>query len=341
MDNPKKEELMGSIVETKDLLTMDFPDSDPWWGDTLFAKEQKLLLTGAAGVGKTFFALNLAGALEKDEPFIGEEVYPKGNKILYIDAEVQLSKMKERIINISKKYDMSHVHFFNCQSNWGISLIEVDHVDAICDIVNENGYNIVILDCLAEFHNGDENSEHDIKTVCDSIDYIIKKTGCSIILVHHTGRSGHHPRGSSYLDGWCETWINVSKYKDSFGLYVNKSRNSETFHRTGIEFTNNFIYDWKPKEPTKQDIVDQLFLENRETTNDDISKKFKELGIDVSRQYVRKMKQRSLQNLGIKGLTEINEPVTCEEKDDIRDSIQILDNKQLMEVETVPYISKK
>ena len=92
---------------------------------------------------------------------------------------------------------------------------------------------VIVVDTLARATPGnDENSSRDAGLVINALDYL-KEQGCSVIVVHHTGKDGTSERGSSALRGAVDALYKVVKDKDKPGsdpqLTAEKVKDAEEF----------------------------------------------------------------------------------------------------------------
>lgn len=76
---------------------------------------------------------------------------------------------------------------------------------------------LIVVDTLHRFLDGDENSARDAKTMIDACDRLKNEYGCSVILVHHTGVSSEaqgRARGSSSWKGALDGEISIAPLSD-------------------------------------------------------------------------------------------------------------------------------
>ena len=88
---------------------------------------------------------------------------------------------------------------------------------------------IIVVDTLHRFLDGDENSAQDAKSMLDACAALINEFGCSVVLVHHTGVSNeaqHRARGSSAWRGALDIEISVVP-GDTIEIVQRKSKDNE------------------------------------------------------------------------------------------------------------------
>lgn len=220
--------LRSKVHTLQDILNMKFPPNTDFWGRKLLYPGCVTLLTGAAGSAKSMLGLNLAGALCDNKDFLG---YPTRGKhrIAYLNTEIDSELLQERLKMLSTKYSYKGFYeiracgpdydFFSC----------ADDVEHIKRLVKHMKATVLIIDCLYSLHTADENSEQDMKHVTKAIREIMLETGVACLLIHHTGRTGFNPRGSSVLDGWVNNIINISHNQKTGmrSLHFNKVRGTQ------------------------------------------------------------------------------------------------------------------
>ncbi|MBU1117327.1 MAG: bifunctional DNA primase/polymerase, partial [Bacteroidetes bacterium] len=90
--------------------------------------------------------------------------------------------------------------------------------------------NLLAIDPLISVHRGKENSSDEMQPVLDLIrDLQEVHKSMTILLVHHTAKGSEGPRGSSAIDGWWDSKLEVAKC----GGGDNAMRKLEVEHRDG------------------------------------------------------------------------------------------------------------
>ena len=162
------------------------------------------------GVGKTHVALGIGYAVACGGVFLKWEA-PEPRRVLYIDGEMPAATMKERLIHIVRQFDKeppSADHF---------KLITSDlEEDGIRDIGTANGQrdlmefaedaDLLILDnlsCLVR--SGDENEAQSWTLIQEWL-LKLRRMGKSVLLVHHSGKTGQQ-RGTSKREDILDTAI--------------------------------------------------------------------------------------------------------------------------------------
>jgi hypothetical protein len=163
---------------------------DPEWlveGEVLARAYQ--MIYGAAGCGKTFIAINRA-----------LRVATAGYRVLYIATE-DLSGIRQKVRAWRRHHRTMEGYFTILDMPDGLDLADHRHVSELIDTISPENYHYIVVDTLREAHTGDENSSGDTSRVNRAIQRIIRATGTTIEVVHHTGVADGRERGSTALSG--------------------------------------------------------------------------------------------------------------------------------------------
>ena len=98
---------------------------------------------------------------------------------------------------------------------------------------------LIVVDTLARcFVGGEENSAKEMGEFVDGIEMVRRKTGATVLVVHHTGkneRSG--ARGSSSLMAAADTMIECSAYRRTMTIQCEKQKDAEQFAEMTLELS--------------------------------------------------------------------------------------------------------
>ncbi len=70
---------------------------------------------------------------------------------------------------------------------------------------------LVVIDTLARVMDGDENTQTSMSAFVRHCDQIREHFGCTVLIVHHTGKAGGSARGSSVLQGAVDTELELKR----------------------------------------------------------------------------------------------------------------------------------
>ncbi|MFC4260036.1 AAA family ATPase [Marinobacter lacisalsi] len=198
------------------LLNADFSPRKPMLGSWLLERSLNMI-HAPAGLGKSMACLSLSLALAGGGEFLGWKA-PKPRRVLYVDAEMDPSDLRERTEDLLKASGMTDAQINDAGHNLQVIpqqgldddrklpdlKAEPDEAKEIlgdwCDAFEPD---LVILDNLSTLAEvEDENSAGGFAFVQTLGDFL-KSQGVAVLLVHHDrkGFSGSESfRGSSKLD---------------------------------------------------------------------------------------------------------------------------------------------
>lgn len=181
---------------------------------------------GASNVGKSFVATDIAAHLALGRSWGGYKCKQRGS-VLYVAAEaaatygVRADAVKKRI---GVALDASITDFPFGVYDAHINLFHVDKTVGKClgleQLVAEAGFlhsdtglpcRLIVIDTLAAvFGGGNENSFEDMGLIVDHLLQLAKRTGATVIIVHHSGKDAvKGERGHSSLYAALDTSLEV------------------------------------------------------------------------------------------------------------------------------------
>jgi hypothetical protein len=183
-----------------------------WIIEGLIPRAQMMVIFGAPGTGKSFFALDLAAAIARGIPWRERET-EKG-RVLYICGESPRGfrlrwKAYANHHGIALADLDSHLFMLANMPN----LLEVKQVAAfIAQIKAVGAFDFIVIDTLARaMPGGNENTSDGMGTAIKHAHQIHKSTGAMICLVHHSGKDeARGSRGWSGLLGQIDAEIEVT-----------------------------------------------------------------------------------------------------------------------------------
>ncbi|WP_431840601.1 AAA family ATPase [Gordonia hongkongensis] len=159
-------------------------------------------LSATAGSYKTFAAIAMSCAVALGEDWEGHRV-PRAEKVIYVAAE-GASGLRARILGWCELsgYDPARLadqlYVLPCP----IQLASLVDVSEACDMAREIGAGLVVLDTRAKCTLGlEENSATEQGRAIAAAERIQDAAGCTVFDIHHAGRNGSTPRGSTAWDG--------------------------------------------------------------------------------------------------------------------------------------------
>lgn len=223
------------------LANLKLPPRRPILGDWLLERN-RCLVYAQTGRGKSLFCMSLAMAVASGGSAFGW-TSQEPRKVLYVDAEMDIQDIKERdqllrgtiqgadgdALNgnllVLARHDQPDGSTFP-------DLVDPDGKRVLIELVSTEKPTLVVIDNLSTMADiSDENDAAAITPVQDTI-IALRNLGCTVILVHHTGKKEGAYRGSSKLAATFETIIQLATNPDllsgdtGFAVKVDKSRSA-------------------------------------------------------------------------------------------------------------------
>ena len=171
---------------------------------------------------KTFVAIHMACCIQTGKPFFGKPV--KQGNVVYVAAEGQ-SGIQKRVAAWQKVQgtEVPEEKFSVIPSaiNLADRTKQTELFNALTELEKFLGsMDFIVIDTLSRCLLGDENSAKEMTAFVDACSQLIKNFKCSVLVVHHTAKSGTGGiRGHSSFDGAADLGLAI-KYgkKDRFIL---------------------------------------------------------------------------------------------------------------------------
>ncbi len=206
----------------QELLDLSLPPQEsvlePW-----LRTEEGAIIWAASGVGKTWLCLSIALAVAGGGS-VGEWTAPKPRKVLYIDGEMNLRDLQERIRQLldqgAVKVPDRGVALGNLElvprsaqalGQDFIDLTDKGHHGSILKRV-QGKVDLVIFDNLTTLSEGleDENDATEFRSI-QGLFIQLKAAGVAMILVHHANKSQKQMRGTTSLETTFEVILGLLK----------------------------------------------------------------------------------------------------------------------------------
>ena len=223
-----------------------------WLIEGLIPERSTICLYGGSNVGKTFLALDWALSIATGEPWLGmktkaacgQEKTP--GKVAYLLAEGPdglirrtMGWLSHKKIETEKGAELLRDRFLLPKGELFLDRDE-DLNRLIANIEDKcKDLSLLVLDPLASFMAGDENSTRDMQVVVEALRKIVAKFGCSVLLVHHSGKNEWAgERGSSALRSGLDTLLCLFQYAKSkdIALEVEKQRDAAKHADIPLDF---------------------------------------------------------------------------------------------------------
>jgi 5S rRNA maturation endonuclease (ribonuclease M5)/archaellum biogenesis ATPase FlaH len=261
------------VVTAEEFVEMELPTRDVFL-DPFITASSLGMLYAKRGIGKTFFALELAYTIAAGGNFLSFKS-PEPRKVLYIDGEMPAASMQERLGRIMnsapKKPKAGYFKFINSslQGEPLPSLSTEEGRKFIKPQIMEA--DVIIIDNLSCWTTGDENDGEDWLPIQHWL-LDLRRQGKAIILVHHANKQNGQ-RGTSRREDaldWVIKLDRPKKYnpKDGarFTVHFEKSRH---LYGDVVESFEAQMFD--PGDGSRQ------WVEGSINENDDLQKMIEEL----------------------------------------------------------------
>lgn len=168
---------------------------------------------------KSWAAMQLAYAMATGSDWLGFSI-PEAKKVLYVQAELPDDVVAARFEQMFGKDDaVENLQFIRVPT---ADLTTDDHLRGLLDQIDDFGAELVIIDPIANFWQGDENSASSVNVLFDKLAQIQEK-GAGVVLVHHSRKTQgyeritpQHMRGSSVFFARPDAVMTISPTQDNF-----------------------------------------------------------------------------------------------------------------------------
>ena len=196
-----EELLKKEIPPRKNLLT-------PW-----LPSQGLCMIYSKRGLGKTWLALEIAYAVSSGGRFLNWEAeYSQG--VLYIDGEMPLSLMQERLSQIENSRGKKIGGLLKILSpdaqEFGIPDLSTREGQEKIDELMGDEIRLVVLDNLSTLIRSGRESESDSWLPVQEWVLRLRSKGKSVLLIHHAGKGGQQ-RGTSRREDVLDTVIALRK----------------------------------------------------------------------------------------------------------------------------------
>ena len=252
-----------SIRTFKEILDMEFDDSDVYFGDRIIAASQPVTILGPGGIGKSRLLLQIAICMITGRPFLDMPTRAAGLKWLIFQTENSTRRIKHDLAKMLTSMRLSAEEVQTVNANLLIHTIESDQ-DTFMDLENpeesaavakaiqDHNPTFVAFDPLNTFTSLELNSDKDMKSLLSSLSRIVKAGNPQRVpvVLHHslTGKQGaakavswdraSFGRNSKALFAWTRAQINLApldpERPEKVLMACGKNNNGKMFPEMGI-----------------------------------------------------------------------------------------------------------
>ena len=219
LENRQKELLQDQaklvVLTLEELLKMPTPPRQnilsPW-----LAEQGLCMIYAARGLGKTWAALMIAYAVSSGGHFLTWKAEAAAG-VLYIDGEMPLAVMKERLAQIVTSEDkdiQAPLNFLTPDAQeFGIpDLSTIEGQERIDKLINEDT-KLIVIDNLSTLTRTGKESEKESWLPVQEWALKLRRRGISVLFIHHAGKAGQQ-RGTSSREDVLDTVIALRKPTD-------------------------------------------------------------------------------------------------------------------------------
>lgn len=236
--NSESDRIRSISIET--LLTMKMEPPEIFL-DPFITKSSLGMIYAPRGLGKTFFALSIALALASGTQFLKFKS-PKSRKVIYLDGEMTLGSMKERIEKIYQSQDIKPPEGYFQLVNPFLQEIPLPDLGSqneqrLLDPIIADA-DVVIVDNLSCWMKSGVENEGESWIPVQEWALRLRRKGKAVIFIHHANKNNGQ-RGTSRREDILDYVIKLDKPSDysskegaNFILSFEKHR---SWHGTDVE----------------------------------------------------------------------------------------------------------
>ncbi len=292
---------------------MNYDGIDQYWGDAFIFQKSRVLLLGKPKIGKSNWLGAFAAGATTGTDFM-DVPFSRPLKVMWFQAEIIAEFLKRRIETYYKRFaaddDLRRLGHSNLIISGRLrkNLMKDQDIQAFSDEIAFHKPDIVMIDPIINFFDGEENSNTEIRKLMDRIDMLMDINNVAVILAHHTGKeraddkSFMSARGGSVFAGWFDSGIKLSGQKPDVSIFY-EARNAQEpkEHLANFDFEQGMwqVNEFTPRQ-TKQLSEDDEVLIADVVVNAMSSTKFynrKELEL-LAREALSKAKMNSGEKAG-------------------------------------------
>ena len=211
-----------------------------WLIDGILPKRGVLLVTGEAGIGKSWLLLSMAVCLDNGTPWL-EMVGTDRSSVLLIDEENSRELLSLRLRKLGGV--QSALRFLLGQ---GVMVDDPLRFEAINQMLEDEKPDVLVLDSLVRFHSGNENDAQDMGRVSRLLNELRRRHGCAVVVIHHRRKPNsmgsndarHAFRGSSEINAFPDVHLDLTQRQGELHLAMPKNRFQEPMEPCVVELVD-------------------------------------------------------------------------------------------------------
>jgi hypothetical protein len=160
-------------------------------GSTLFYESSVNQILAWRGVGKTLFGLGLADAIASGGKILDFQA-DRPRRVLYLDGELPLAQLQERVKDVVGEEYRHNVRLFNPEmmaNPRGINLLDQRDFVALRRLIEASKTEVLIIDSQSTLMTGDSNKTEFQEGRLEVL-RALRWMGLCVIETHHVGKAG-------------------------------------------------------------------------------------------------------------------------------------------------------
>jgi hypothetical protein len=218
-----------TVRSAAEILELELDENDCLFGDRLLTKGGKLVIAGAAGIGKTRLLLQLATASITGRDLCGLETHAKGLRWLILQTENSNRRLQFELKVLTREFGKDFlnslfIHTIETDADGFVALDNDSAVRRLEAAIHKYQPGIVGVDPLRDFRIGNLDTDADMTTTCEALGHIVRAGNPQrgLVALHHalTGKAGASKatgyersgfaRNSKALLSWARAQINIA-----------------------------------------------------------------------------------------------------------------------------------
>ena len=186
----------------------DEPEPEFFW-QALLARGWISLLVGQAKAGKSTLLAHLLSAFENGDPFLGQFVNSEARAVVITEENASHWKKRVETCGIPADLRIQSIPFFGkpIWKQWS------HYIESIAGQRGE--IDLVIFDPWINFSPAMENDANEVARALMPI-RSLTEAGLGVLLLHHSGRTTSHARGSTVMDGFADNILTLIRGDPNF-----------------------------------------------------------------------------------------------------------------------------
>lgn len=181
--------------------------------ETLLPAGGVALLAGEPGIGKSFFALNLAHSIGLGQPFFGLKVHTGREEetapVAYVLGE-GFHGFGRRVKRLREETDADLSEIGGVLTVERANLADTETQDDLVDELDTLHPRFIVFDTFSSlFHVTSENDNAEVAQLMTFFDYLAQRYEATVLVVHHISKVGKTVRGASAFIGNVDTVISL------------------------------------------------------------------------------------------------------------------------------------